>query len=104
MAGDRLPYALRWIMSGGLEKRFHSESITRPSLVGTVKSKVAADNSMTKSLSFGADPAKPRGSGRKGKEEFVQIAVDVTTSSSVTKQPDVTSAPKIPQGPKSLSD
>lgn len=99
MAGDRAPYALRWIMSGGLEKRFHSESITRPSLVGTVKSKVAADDSMTKGLSFGADPTKPRDSGRKEREETVQIAVDVTTSSSVTKQPDVTSAAKIPQGP-----
>jgi hypothetical protein len=70
-------------MSDGLKKRFHSESITRLSLVETVRSKVATDNSMTKGLSFGADPAKPRGSGRKEEEEFVRIVVDVTTSSSV---------------------
>ena len=53
MTGERLPYAPRWIRSDGLEERHHSESITRSSLVVTVKSKAAADTIMAKGLSFG---------------------------------------------------
>lgn len=45
---------------------------------------------------MGPDPTKARGSGRKEREELVQIAVDMTTSASVTKQPDFTSAPNHP--------
>jgi hypothetical protein len=52
VTGERLPYAPRWIGSGGLEERFHSASITRSSLVVTVKSKTAADTSLAKGLSF----------------------------------------------------
>lgn len=53
MTGERLPYAPRWIRSDGLEERYHSESITRSSLVVTVKNKAAADTIMAKGLSFG---------------------------------------------------
>lgn len=53
MTGESLPYAPRWIRSDGLEERFHSTSITRSSLVVTVKSKTAADTIMAKGLSFG---------------------------------------------------
>lgn len=56
MTGDRLPYAPRWITSDGLEERFHSEFITRSSLVVTAKSKAAADNIMAKGLSFRGRP------------------------------------------------
>jgi hypothetical protein len=53
MTGERLPYAPRWIRNDGLQERFHNVSITRSSLVVTVKSKVAADTIMAKGLSFG---------------------------------------------------
>jgi hypothetical protein len=39
MTGESLPHAPRWIRSDGLEEKFHSASVTRSSLVVTVKSK-----------------------------------------------------------------
>ncbi|KAI7066734.1 hypothetical protein KC331_g1892 [Hortaea werneckii] len=53
MTGESLPYAPRWIRAEGLEERYHSEEVTRSTLVVTVKSKNAADTIMAKGLSFG---------------------------------------------------
>lgn len=56
MTGDRLPYAPGWITSDGLEEKFHSEYITRLSLLVTATSKAAANNIMAKGLSFRGRP------------------------------------------------
>lgn len=53
MTGESLPYAPRWIRSEGLEERFHSGTVTRSTLVMTVKSNKAADTILAKGLSFG---------------------------------------------------